>query len=231
MNKLERFYSSSKETQNISYVLAKEEIYSKWIGSGKVILDIGCNDGRADVPLIEKGNTVYGVDMVEEAAEVARSRGVKALRMDITKDPLPFQDNFFDVIIAGDIIEHIFDTDDFMRKISAKLKMNGTLILSTPNLASLGRRLLLLFGRNPFCEYSLEDEIGGARPVGHIRYFVKKDLVGFLEKHGFKVESIISDAFNLGVISSRFLGALFPSLGCRFILRATKAKDKFKNRW
>jgi SAM-dependent methyltransferase len=223
MKNLEKFYKSTSDSQIIGYGPEKEKIYLKWIGSNKIILDIGCNDGSAGFALIKKANTVYGIDIVKDNVENALSKGVKAIHMDVnTDDPLPFEDNFFDVIIAGDIIEHIFDTDAFMKKLRPKLKNNGTLILATPNLASLGRRLLLLLGRNPFCEYSLEEKVSGVEPVGHIRYFVKKDLKCFLHKYGFRIDSILSDHLNVGFFSSKILGRLFPSLGWRFIVKATK---------
>jgi 2-polyprenyl-3-methyl-5-hydroxy-6-metoxy-1,4-benzoquinol methylase len=221
MKNLEKFYKSSRNSQTLGY--GYEKIYLKWLGCNKIILDIGCNDGSAGSVLIKQGNTVYGIDIVKENVENALKKGVKAIRMDINSDiSLPYEDNFFDVIIAGDIIEHIFDTDAFMRKFQTKLKNNGTLILATPNLASLGRRLLLLLGRNPYVEYSLEDKISGAEPVGHIRYFVKDDLIRFLNKHGFRVDAIVSDRLNAGLFSSKILGWLFPSLGWRFIVKATK---------
>lgn len=219
---LEDFYKSNRDAQRMGYEPQKGELYSKWIGKGKTLLDIGCNNGISDIPLLNNDNIVYGIDIVEENVREAQARGVKAICLDITKEELPFADNFFDAILAAEIIEHIFDTDGVMRKLHRKLKKNGLLILTTPNLASLGRRLLLLFGRNPWCEYSLEEKICGAEPAGHIRYFVKRDLIRFLNKHGFRVELCMADQLNIGCISSRFLAKLFPSFGCRFIVKAIK---------
>ena len=145
MDYLKKFYTIRRQEQSLSFTSLKKELYVKWIGTGKVILDAGCSDGISDVPLMEHGNTVYGIDIVDKEVEKARSKGVRALCMDLTEAPLPFEDNFFDVIIAGDIIEHVFDTDSLMREFYAKLKPGGHLILTTPNLASFGRRMLLLF--------------------------------------------------------------------------------------
>ena len=220
------FYRSSRATQKLAYGPGVERIYSEWIGHGKVVLDIGCHEGYAGSDLIKNNNVVYGVDIVKDNVDRALSKGIKAIHLDITEDkPLPFEDNFFDVIIAGEVIEHVLDTDHFMRKIYSKLKTGGLLVLSTPNLASLGRRLLLLLGKNPYCEYSLEEKVTGAEPAGHIRYFVKQDLVRFLKKHGFKVVTIVSDRFNLGFFSSKVLGVLFPGLGWRLIVKAVKVEQ------
>src|SRR3989339_802639 len=83
------------------------------------------------------------------------------------KASLPYEDNFFDIVIAGEIIEHIFDTDLFLAEIRRVLKSGGKLLISTPNIASLGRRLLLFFGGNPIIELSPNEPDSS----GHIRYF------------------------------------------------------------
>jgi len=193
-----------------------------WIGTGKKVLDVGCNDGSDALRIIEAGNTVEGIDISFNAVEQARKRGVSARVLDISSQPLPFPAESFDVVVAGEIIEHVIDTDKFLRILHDMLKPGGTLILTTPNLASLARRGMLLLGFNPFCEYSLEVPVSGARPVGHLRYFVKRDIENFLKVHGFKVEVLTGDGVNLGLFASRFLARLFPSLVVRFVVRARR---------
>lgn len=190
------------------------------IGSGRAVLDIGCGDGTIGELMAKNGNTVCGVDISARAVSLASGRGIKASVCDIESENLPFPDSFFDIVVATEIIEHIFDTDSFLDKIKAVLKPHGQLILTTPNLASFGRRLFLLLGRNPLIEVAARPE-----SAGHIRYFVKRALLDLLGENGFSVDYFGSDViiFDVhGKVYSSFLAKLLPTLGSRLIVRAKK---------
>ncbi len=188
-------------------------------GVGEKILDIGCGVGLIGEQIKKKGNTVYGVDYSKGAVKNARKKGIIAKVADIQKK-IPFKDNFFDGIILGEILEHIYDTDKFLQDIKRKLKKDGYIIITTPNLATLGRRLLLLFGKNPHIEYYLRED-----SAGHIRYFVKETIFKLLSDNGFKIEKYLSDEVNFnakGTFKSKFLAKIFPSLGRSIIIKARK---------
>lgn len=209
---------------DLGYSKRKSEILQEWAGTGKKILDVGCYDGRDTVTFIQKGNEVYGIEVLEEPALKAREKGVSVEVFDIDKcETWPYEDSFFDIVIAGDIVEHVIDVDRFMQNAHRVLKPEGHLYISTPNLGSIGRRLLLLLGKNPFIEVSWRDEVNGFPAVGHVRYFTKGSLQSLLEHSGFTVEDITSDAFNFGPIHSTLLGRLFPGLSWRFIVKAFRA--------
>lgn len=202
------------------YTPERTEIIISWIGRGKRVLDIGCFDGRESYQIKKQGNDVIGIDKMKSALQIAKKRGIKTYELDVEKDRWSFRNNLFDVVLAGEIIEHLTDPDNFLVNIKRVLKPEGILILSTPNLASLGRRILLFLGRNPYIEASKYKEVNGFPSVGHLRYFVKDSLYKILEYHGFTVEKCISDRLNYGIGSSTKLARLFPSLGIRFIVRA-----------
>lgn len=175
--------------------LSKFRQITKLVGKGKQVLDIACGD-RTLTKMLEKHNSVWGIEITD---------------VDLQKDELPFPSDFFNVVVASEIIEHIWDCDRFLREIKSVLKVDGTLIISTPNLASLGRRLLLLTGRNPYVENFLYPY-----EAGHVKHFVRKDFKYLLEKNGFKVKQLLSDViilFNNGVIYSRLFAKIFPQLG------------------
>jgi ubiquinone/menaquinone biosynthesis C-methylase UbiE len=79
------------------------------------ILDVGCGDGRFTVLIGKacKAKEVYGVDISEKGVEMARKNGVKAFIVDVDEENLPFENNYFDAIYAGAIIEHLFDQTIF----------------------------------------------------------------------------------------------------------------------
>jgi len=210
----------SKKWSPLKSDLPRIEAIVKLVGSGKKVLDIGCYDGTISERIARNQNVVYGVDYSPEAIELARKRGIIASCLDIEDEPLPFQKDFFDVIIAAEVIEHIFDTDIFLKKIKSCLKPKGSLILTTPNLATLGRRILLLVGRNPLIEVSWRRET-----AGHIRYFVRDSLFALLRQHGFKVEIFTSDVVNFtnsGSIFIKWLARLCPTLGKSLIVKAVQ---------
>ncbi len=159
------------------------------------ILDVGCHSGEMSA-LFKKFGDVYGIDLNKKAVEEAKRRGIKAKAGDIFELDQIFKSNYFDIVTAGDIIEHVFDTDLFLKKIKQVLKKDGALLLSTPNLLSLGRRLLAILGKNPYCEYSTkEDGIN----VGHIRYYTFDNLVTQLKENGFQNVTVETDITNIPI--------------------------------
>jgi len=188
-------------------------------GTNGTVLDLGCLDGLIGEMIMARGNVVHGIDSSAAAVEKALQRGIKAQVGDLEKG-IDFPPSQFDVVLAGEIMEHICDVDLFLSEIHRVLKPDGFLVLSTPNLAALGRRLLLLFNRNPHIEISFR---GGA--AGHVRYFIKRTLVGLLEKNGFSVRCFTSDVINLsahGGLRLVRLAKVFPSLGRSLIVKAAR---------
>lgn len=190
------------------------------VGTGNKVLDVGCHKGVIGSMLIKKGNEVYGIEINPEVAEIARQRGIKVKIQDI-ESRFDFEDNFFDVVVAAEIIEHVLDTDFFIDEIKRVLKSNGFLILSTPNVASLGRRIYLLLGKNPYFEASF-----GFPPeahAGHIRFFTKGLLLDYLKCKGFEIIKFTSDVVNFassGKIASKLLADFMPTLGRSLIVKA-----------
>ncbi len=99
------------------------------------LLDIGCYDGYISLLLKDKFGKkceVYGIDVAINTIKLARQKGVHAKVCDVTEG-ISFEDNMFDYIFAGEMIEHLQDTDFFLQEVSRVLKPDGILILTTPN--------------------------------------------------------------------------------------------------
>ncbi|MBI3290147.1 class I SAM-dependent methyltransferase [Candidatus Microgenomates bacterium] len=215
-------YSKKRYVYKPSYYLNKAEqerikIVLKLIGHNKKVLDIACYDGYVGKKIKNNNNIVFGVDASEEAIRMSTKKGLITKVSDIEMG-LPYKNNFFNLAFAGEIIEHIVDTDFFIEEIKRVLKKNGELVITTPNIASLDRRFMLLFNINPFLPASFDFPSNALS--GHIRFFNNKLLKSFLQHKGFKIVSIESDVWSLPKeVYSRLLAQLFPSMGFSIIIK------------
>jgi len=127
----------------------------------KKILDIGCGDGSFIIKF-KKYCELFGVDISSKANKIAKEAGVDAYKVDVSCEKLPFEDESFDIVYMGDVIEHLLNPDFAINEVARVIKSNGFLVLSTPNLASWLNRLLLLLGMQPrFSEVSRVTLFGG----------------------------------------------------------------------
>lgn len=179
----------------------------------KNILDIGCYDGTFLSLIKNRNNKFYGIEANDYGVVECKKKEIKVEQLFFDdKSKFPFEKNFFDFIVAGEIIEHIYDTDFFLEEIHRILKPGGKLIISTPNIASLGRRLFLFIGRNPIIEVSPNE----ANSSGHIRYFTFDTFEWLLKKHNFKLLKKQSDVVNFsstGNLKSKMLAKILPQIG------------------
>jgi 2-polyprenyl-3-methyl-5-hydroxy-6-metoxy-1,4-benzoquinol methylase len=190
------------------------------------ILDIGCGNGGFSSRFIALGFTVHGVDLTESQISAARGSGLIAKQHDIASSRLPYEDGTFDIVFAGEVIEHLVDTTSFLKEIHRVLKSRGCVILTTPNLASFENRMRILFGVYPiWVEYKLEDG------QGHVRAYTPRTLKLHLKSSGFDVETHLgnwvpfipqrfTDDVRMPLISKT--GDWLPSLSMDIIVKARK---------
>ncbi len=193
------------------------------------MLDLGCSSARFSSDFIHLGWSVHGIDISRNQVEEAQKLRVKAKVHDISIG-LPYEQSSFDLVFAGEIIEHLIDTDFFLAEINRVLEKEGVLIITTPNLASLENRWRLLRGKHPIW---LDYKQGLA---GHVRAYTPRILKSQLQEHGFKIEVFTGNFVSLSSqpFSSRFYlndlnfpwlritGSLFPRLSCNLIIKVRK---------
>lgn len=97
---------------------------------GAVVLDAGCNIGEIGAYLISQGCIVYGVDVNPEFIKICKSRGIFASVCPVEK--LTFADNFFDLCIAGELLEHLYKPEEGIAQLHRVLKPGGTLVATCP---------------------------------------------------------------------------------------------------
>lgn len=161
----------------------------KALGPVRRILDVGCGDGSLSALLARKSEQIAGIEVSMEACRIARLRGIGVARADVENYSFPFRSESFDVVVAGEVIEHMTDPDEFLQEVVRVLKPNGHCILTTPNLASWYNRLLLLLGYQPHhSDVSLWHNVGKLWPLvdgssGHFRVFTLRALEELLKIH------------------------------------------------
>jgi SAM-dependent methyltransferase len=188
------------------------------------LLDLGCGAGEFSARVAALGWRVCGLELIQAQAARARSLGLLAVAGEVSSG-LPFLAGEFDLVFAGELIEHLIDTDGFLAEIHRVLRGGGALVLTTPNLASFENRLRLLVGRYPnWVDYRLGSS-------GHVRAYTPRVLRAQLAGHGFRVERHVGNW--IPFIPQRFAddvkypwlqvtGNWWPSLAMAIILKCRK---------
>jgi 2-polyprenyl-3-methyl-5-hydroxy-6-metoxy-1,4-benzoquinol methylase len=203
--------------------MEKIDIALRMIGRGKSVLDVGSFDGTISKKISAQGNTVFSADVAFSALQLAKKQVDKLVQIPF-EPPYPFFDKTFDVVFAGEVIEHVLDTDGFLQELKRILKDDGAIIITTPNVVSLGRRIMFLLGISPYLEVSLNPKMTNPG-IGHIRYFTQATLRELLEINDLEVVECKGDAVNLapgGKGCSRLLARIFPALSKSLIVKCRK---------
>jgi ubiquinone/menaquinone biosynthesis C-methylase UbiE len=203
-------YSGVWDKKDRRYLLDRELISLNFIKGilrpNQKILDVGCGSGNFLEHLVQLNKRIqlFGIDYSDSMIKKNSSKHFIFKKVDLNTGIL-FKDESFNIVYAGEIIEHIYNPDFFLREINRVNKKNGYLILSTPNLCAWYNRLLILFGIQPlFVESSTKsNKIGagilkkfkGTNVVGHLRIFNKDAIVDLLEANGFKILKLRGTTF------------------------------------
>ena len=101
--------------------------------AGDRVLDLGCGDGAFAAALLDAGCAVTMADVAEEALRRARARarGAEAVKL-AEGGPLPFAEDAFDVVWAGEVLEHVADVAGLLAEVRRVLRWGGRLLATTP---------------------------------------------------------------------------------------------------
>ena len=117
-------------------------------GPGLRVLDLGCRTGALTQHYVE-GNEVVGVDVDSAALQRTAERlGIETVWADV-EEGLPFDDGSFDVVVAGELLEHLADPAAAVASVRRVLRPGGRFVGSVPNAFRLKSRLRYLAGRHP----------------------------------------------------------------------------------
>ena len=154
------------------------------VGSEHTVLELGCAAGHVTEHLVAASNRVVCVEVDPESAEEARrfTDRVHVLDLDVDRVSAVETDRF-DMIVAGDVLEHLRDPLPALSDALTLLEPGGRVIISVPNLAYGDVRLLVLEGRIEYQDEGLLDRT-------HLRWFTRASLRDLLADAGLVAEEV-----------------------------------------
>ena len=167
----EQHHRERRDEGDFVFVPERIPVLVAAIGRGKRVLDLGCRSGALTLHFLE-GNSVVGLDVDPAALEKAAALGIEPVQANV-EETLPFEDESFDVVVAGELFEHLQFPDALVAEIRRVLRTGGVLAGSVPNAYRVQSRLRFLRGKPP------EDD-----PT-HLRMFsataIRELLAGFAQ--------------------------------------------------
>jgi len=200
-----------RKGNRLRYLYASKII--KKLKNKTIVADIGCFGGVLYPFLKEAGcETIEGFDVDEKSVYAASRLYDKAYVWNIENQKAPVEDERYDIAIALEVIEHLYNIDNFLEEVKRILKIGGYFIVSTPNMTSLYNRFRVLIGKMPFNAPSLSYKYvkeKGLNP-SHAKLGNMYEWKFVFESYGFKINSIKSTG---NTILTNFIGKIKPSLG------------------
>lgn len=151
---------------------------------GRLVLDVGCAGGGKEAHLkdnwlhghlVTTSQECVGLDHNKETTLFLRENGYKVFTADAQNFNLK---RCFDVVVAGDLLEHLEDLKGFFTSVRRVLKNNGYLLITTPNPWFLSRFLRCWFKGD-----------GGVNP-DHVHWFCPGSIRELLRRYGFEIEKL-----------------------------------------
>lgn len=174
-NKKGEFYDFS-----IKWSLTKELVIKK---KNLTILDYGCGVGRYiwEIIKINPKSKIFGLDISSTAIKIAKKK-LPGVFFSVQNDDkkFPIKNESVDLILAMDVLEHIFDVQKIIHEFNRVLKPGGQIFITTPYYGLIKNLIIVFFGFD-----TVFDPTGG-----HIRFFSKKSLLSLLAKNGIEVSKL-----------------------------------------
>lgn len=156
------------------------------LGLDKRVLDVGCATGNLAEVLAGRGCRVTGIEIDPEAARQAEKHCERVIVGDVESLDLgaDLDEADFDVIVFGDVLEHLKDPLQTLRRFKPFLQTEGYVIASIPNIAHGSVRLALMQGRFRYRSLGLLDDT-------HLRFFTRETVEQLFDDAGFLIADLM----------------------------------------
>jgi SAM-dependent methyltransferase len=200
---------------NKNYFLNQKDRYEndlrlvdRYYQSGE-ILEIGSSPCHLTICLKYLGYPVKGIDVSPERFhKLIEKHDLEIIKCDIEREPIPFDDNTFGLILFNEVFEHLrIDPIYTLQELNRVLAPKGTMVLTTPNLyfgATIVRFFLGRSFNNAFKEFEKLRTLGH---MGHIREYSRREIYDFLAYTRFIVKEFSYKTYSSSVqvfLSKRF---------------------------
>lgn len=167
-----------------------------WLtGRNKEVLDVGTATGFVAEALAKRGCKVTGIEAVPEAASRAKEHCERVLVGDIESMDLDelLEGEAFDVIIFGDVLEHLKEPSRTLERMLPFLKPEGYVVASIPNIAHGSVRLALLQGDFDYRPKGLLDNT-------HLRFYTRQSIEELFRDAGYALD--VLERIRLGIFDT-----------------------------
>ena len=198
------------------------------VGTGKSVLELGAASGHVTRVLVDRGNSVTAVESDAACSDSLASIATDVLITDLDWLSLAhdLRGRTFDVIVAGDVLEHTKRPELVLAQLHPLLAPGGYVVVSLPHLAHGDVRLALLSGQFPYSDHGLLDKT-------HLKFFTRSTILELFNSTGYKVDELYGTTAPLGTtelkidltrFSSEILRAVHESPDSdvyQFVVKAT----------
>ena len=165
------------------------ELIPKNLKNGTV-LEIGAGTGNTLLYAKQNGyaQNIYGIELCEMENSNQKNEFFSDFIIgNIEEMELPYDEKFFDVILCGDVLEHLIDPYTLLKKLKKYLKDDGCIIASLPNIRQWDILKKIVF------QGDFHYENSGILDKTHLRFFTKKTMIELFENQGFNVKKIVGN--------------------------------------
>jgi len=211
-NHFNNYYRNHKETEDAIFYQKIYVFLNRYLSKKETnlrVLDIGAGRGQL-LNMLSNKYEKHAIEISEESIKIMEKNNIICRKHDISKNKLPYEDNYFNIVIATEVIEHIWNPEFVLEEAYRILKDNGLFICSVPNIYQISTIILYLFDIPP---------INCARYKSiHLRDFTKKLFKKALTENKFKILLMKGDIiFPFKCWFSRLMAGLFPRFSQRII--------------
>jgi len=173
----------------------------------RTVLDVGCHMGGFGKAIKQAtGAEVWGVEPNPETAKVA-SQVLDQVFDGLFSEDLPIPEQYFDAITFNDVLEHMPDPWAAIKTAAKKLKKDGVIVVSIPNLRHIENLMHIIKDKD------FQYESAGIRDKTHLRFFTKKSAPRLFEGSGLEISMI------QGINEDWWRPALLRRLAFRFFFK------------
>ena len=162
--------------------------------SNRNCLDVGPGSGRwINFLKNNKSKNIYAVDISDKVIDINKKNCNKIFKLDFEKKKIPLRNNYIDLVICLEVLEHIRQPDFLLKEIMRLLKKDSIAVFSIPNILSFSSRVRVVLGLLPTAIVS---------DPTHIKFYRKKDIIKIFSIFNIKLK-FYSSSFSLNIFNPK----------------------------